>query len=85
MNLVARLSCVARQQGHPCLQYDFNGWTAQPLLTSCAQWNGFDCGVWVLAVMQSVLQGYDTTSLEQTDIAAFRKHILHLILKLPEQ
>ncbi|KZP28753.1 hypothetical protein FIBSPDRAFT_728861 [Athelia psychrophila] len=85
MNLVARLSCVARQQGHPCLQYNFTGWTAQPLLASCAQWNGFDCGVWVLAVMQSVIRGYDTTSLEDTDISAFRKHILHLILKLPER
>ncbi|KAF7967404.1 hypothetical protein HWV62_34409 [Athelia sp. TMB] len=84
MNLVARLSCIARKNGHPCAQYDFEGWTARPVLIKSAQTNGYDCGLWILAVMDAVLMGYDTTSCKESDMTIFRRCILNLLLQLAE-
>lgn len=85
MNLVARLSCIARQNGQSCAQYSFEGWTAHPLLTSAVQRNGYDCGIWVLAVIDSVLQGYHGTLCREADIPSLRRFILNALLQLPEQ
>lgn len=85
MNLIARLSCIARKNGQPCSQYNFEAWTARPLLTHAVQLNGHDCGVWVLAVMDSVLQGYHGTSCREADIPGLRRFILNQLLLLPEQ
>ncbi|KZP13887.1 hypothetical protein FIBSPDRAFT_669407, partial [Athelia psychrophila] len=68
MNLISRLSCIARQNGHSCSQYSFEGWTAHPLLVRAVQRNAYNCGVWVLAVINSVLQGYHTTSCTEVDM-----------------
>ncbi|KZP33320.1 hypothetical protein FIBSPDRAFT_882069 [Athelia psychrophila] len=68
MTLVARLCCIARKNGCVCLQYDFEGWDARPLIARAVQTNGYDCGIWVLAVIHSVLMGYDHTSCGEPDM-----------------
>lgn len=82
MRLVARLSTLARRSGYQGLPEDFTGWNAQPLQVRAVQTNGYDCGMWVLAVILSVLQGHETTSMGESHIEALRSCILHLILQL---
>lgn len=82
MRLVARLSTLARRNGFQGLPEDFTGWNAQPLQVRAVQTNGYDCGMWVLAVILSVLQGHETTSMGESHIEALRSCILHLILQL---
>ncbi|KZP28678.1 hypothetical protein FIBSPDRAFT_994208 [Athelia psychrophila] len=84
MTLIARLSCIARKNNQPCSQYDFEDWIAQPLLVEPAQTNGYDCGIWILAVVDAVLRGHDTTSCKEQDMVVFRQCLLNLMLQLPK-
>lgn len=82
MRLVARLSTLSCRNGFPCAQDDFTAWKAYPLHLQAVQTNGYDCGVWVLAIVLAVLRGYDMTSMQETDIEPLRKCILNLVLQL---
>lgn len=49
-----------------------------PLLLGCLFWqvdilqtNGHDCGIWVLASVAAILQGFDVTGLKESDIPTF--------------
>lgn len=61
MFLIARLSILARRHGFDFMQDDLTAWSAHPLQVKAVQTNGYDCGIWVLAAILSVLQGYETT------------------------
>ncbi|KAF7977559.1 hypothetical protein HWV62_3356 [Athelia sp. TMB] len=84
MCLVARLSVLAGRNGHSCIQDDFTEWSAYPLSLQAVQTNGYDCGVWVLAVILSVLQGYSTSSMREKHIEPLRRCILNLVLQLEQ-
>lgn len=84
MTLISRLSCIARKNDQPCSHYDFEDWTAQPLTVKSAQTNGYDCGIWILSVMDAVLRGHDTTSCKERDMVVFRQCLLNLMLQLPK-
>lgn len=84
MRLIARLSTLARRNGFLGVQNDFEAWSAYPLLLQSVQTNGYDCGMWVLAVVLSVLRGYDTTSMREIHIEPLRKCVVNLILQLED-
>lgn len=85
MHLIALISTLASRNGHPCAQTDFTAWTAYPLQLQAVQTNGYDCGMWILAMILSVLQGYNSTSMVEADIEVLRTCISHLILQLEEK
>lgn len=84
MTLVVRMCCIARRQGHPCIYGNFSDWVAHPLLIKQVQTNRYDCGLWVLALVWSVLCGYNTTSYREADIKYLRQWLLNLILQIDE-
>ncbi|KAG1796136.1 hypothetical protein EV424DRAFT_1547219 [Suillus variegatus] len=72
MKLIARLLSIARQHDHVFnVNIDFDGWLARPLVTDALQTNGFDCGVWMLAVIAATLHGYHCTALREGDMHTF--------------
>ncbi|KAF8335661.1 hypothetical protein F5887DRAFT_832660, partial [Amanita rubescens] len=71
LELVTRLGQIARENGKQVVEQD-GQWTAHPISTSRVQRNGFDCGVWVLAVVAAVLRGYHMPAISHDDIAQFR-------------
>lgn len=85
MTLVARLSIIAGRNGFPCIQDDFTAWRAYPLHLQGIQTNGYNCGIWVLAAILAVLQGYDTTSMRETHIESLCTCIFNLILQLEQE
>ncbi|KAG1745519.1 uncharacterized protein EDB91DRAFT_1236381 [Suillus paluster] len=71
MKLIAHLLSIARQHNHTvCVDMDLDGWVARPLMT-----NGFDCGVWVLAVIAATLCGCHCTALGEQDMHVFRYYL----------
>ncbi|KAG2092828.1 uncharacterized protein F5147DRAFT_821605 [Suillus discolor] len=84
MKLIARLLGIARQHNHMVhVNIDFDGWVAHPLITEVVQTNGFDCGVWVLAVIAATLHGYHCMGLREEDMHAFQHYLRTLILQIP--
>ncbi|KAG2104041.1 uncharacterized protein F5147DRAFT_775752 [Suillus discolor] len=84
MKLIARLLSIARQHDHVFnVNIDFDGWLAHPLVTDALQTNGFDCGVWVLAVIAATLHGYHCTALGEGDMHMFRYYLRTLVLQIP--
>jgi Ulp1 family protease len=89
---------LARRQGH-LLDVRTDGWTARPVSVSVSskvnmrfthpnqieplQTNSYDCGVWVLVCIASVLRGYHVTGLQEGDMAAFRSMMYRLVSSLP--
>ncbi|KAF8452783.1 hypothetical protein L210DRAFT_3608606 [Boletus edulis BED1] len=47
------------------------------------QTNDVDCGLWVLAQLAAVLRGHDLTGMQETDMAALRQYLYHLVVTLP--
>ncbi|KAG2087542.1 uncharacterized protein F5147DRAFT_790688 [Suillus discolor] len=47
------------------------------------QTNGYDCGVWVLAMIAATLCGCHCTALKEDDISAFRYHLRTLVVSIP--
>lgn len=45
----------------------------------CLQDNFVDCGVWILACMTAVLQGYTSVSLGTQDLEEYRRRLLALV------
>lgn len=84
MCLVARISTLATRNGLLCAQNDFTAWTAHPLQLQAMQTNSYDCGMWVLAIILGILQGYNSTSMTEVHIEVLRRCILNLILQLEE-
>ncbi|KAG1769968.1 hypothetical protein EV702DRAFT_1181682 [Suillus placidus] len=51
--------------------------------TDALQTNGFDCGVWVLAMIAATLHGYHCTALGEGDMHVFRYYLRTLVLQIP--
>ncbi|KIM60890.1 hypothetical protein SCLCIDRAFT_123223, partial [Scleroderma citrinum Foug A] len=47
------------------------------------QFNGYDCGLWVLAQITAVLHGYDITNLREGDMPEFCHYLQSLVLSIP--
>ncbi|KAI0628535.1 hypothetical protein C8Q77DRAFT_1067668 [Trametes polyzona] len=81
MKLVHRLLEAARNAGHnthrPVLHETV--WVAYPIATSTLQTNEFDCGVWVLACIAALLQGFDGLRLKEEELAQFRVRMFYLV------
>ncbi|KAG6852744.1 hypothetical protein C0991_009387 [Blastosporella zonata] len=58
-------------------------WEDEIKLHPC-QSNGYDCGVWVLATIASVLCGYHVSDLSESDMPTLRRRLLENILALSE-
>ncbi|KAM6491874.1 hypothetical protein JOM56_012733 [Amanita muscaria] len=84
MQLISRFVVLARKHGGSSLHVEMDGWVAQPITTWAFQTNGHDCGLWVLAILGAVLQGFDSTGLCESDMARFRHILYHRILALPQ-
>ncbi|KAG2744422.1 hypothetical protein P692DRAFT_201808444 [Suillus brevipes Sb2] len=84
MRLIARLVTIARQHNHTVhVNVDFDGWVARPLMTEAVQTNGYDCGVWVLAMIAATLHGNHCTSIGEEDMHIFRHYLRALVLQIP--
>ncbi|KAG2745434.1 hypothetical protein P692DRAFT_201679529, partial [Suillus brevipes Sb2] len=59
---------------------DFDGWVARPLMV--VQTNGYDCGVWVLAMIAATLHGNHCTSIGEEDMHIFRHYLRALVLQI---
>ncbi|KIL55541.1 hypothetical protein M378DRAFT_90770, partial [Amanita muscaria Koide BX008] len=84
MQLISRFVVLARKHGGSSLHVEMDGWVAQLITTGAFQTNGHDCGLWVLAILGAVLQGFDSTGLYESDMARFRYILYHCILALPQ-
>ncbi|KAG1719196.1 uncharacterized protein EDB91DRAFT_1031320, partial [Suillus paluster] len=75
------LLSIARQH-HPAVSLDLQGWKARPLILKPLQTNGYNCGVWVLAGIMAVLQGFHLTGLREDDMESFWHLLYCLVLNL---
>jgi Ulp1 family protease len=50
---------------------------------TAVQTNGFDCGIWVLAMIAATLQGCHRTALEEREISEFRRYLHTLVITIP--
>ncbi|TFK17153.1 hypothetical protein FA15DRAFT_761178 [Coprinopsis marcescibilis] len=58
-------------------------WIASPVVRCALQTNRFDCGVWVIAFIASILRGYHLPDLKEKDIQEFRRLLYEYALCLP--
>ncbi|KAG2121677.1 hypothetical protein BD769DRAFT_1629375 [Suillus cothurnatus] len=70
MKLIAWLLSIAQDHRGSDL-IDIKGWVARPLVVQPLQTNGYDCGLWVLAVIAA------------DNMIAFRHYIRTLVLRIP--
>ncbi|KAF8124776.1 hypothetical protein EV363DRAFT_1177524 [Boletus edulis] len=80
MSLISRLRSVAIQYSvkfNPEMRFE---WIARPVELQPMQTNGYDCGVWVLAVIAAVLRGFDMTGLREKDIQSFRSYLHSMVI-----
>jgi hypothetical protein len=99
MYLMERMVLVAGQHGY-LIPFSKEDWTARPiqvlmlshyqgLLTvrqiRALQSNTFDCGVWVITYIASVLRGHLVNNLREDDMPHLRRQIHLLIQQLPLQ
>ncbi|KAF9469487.1 hypothetical protein BDZ94DRAFT_692 [Collybia nuda] len=83
MRLVTRLVLLANKNGHPLHVVVEEGWTARPVLVQRRQFNGFDCGLFVLANILAVLHGCHVSAISQGEMQDFRERLLTHLLHLP--
>jgi hypothetical protein len=83
MSLVSRMVLLANKHHHQ-LHIINEGWTARPVSVQLRQTNGFDCGLWVLAGVAAVLQGYHVTGFAESDMPTIRNYIATLVCTLPQ-
>ncbi|PPQ73357.1 hypothetical protein CVT26_015449 [Gymnopilus dilepis] len=88
-NLFSRLISLAHKFGH-LLDVDNGLWIARlimphPLKVSAVQTNTYDCGLWVLAWITSVLRGFGTCSdtLTEDSMPQWRAFLYALVLNIP--
>ncbi|KAF9258461.1 hypothetical protein L218DRAFT_877097, partial [Marasmius fiardii PR-910] len=60
-----------------------DSWCAMPLVTSAIQTNGYDCGVWVLAIIAANFRGFHTTTIMEREIRDFQSMLGKLAHTLP--
>ncbi|KAJ2934568.1 hypothetical protein H1R20_g2518, partial [Candolleomyces eurysporus] len=85
MKFIQRLVDASRDNGWQ-LSVDLSiEWHAQPLFVNPVQSNSYDCGIWVIAFIVSVLRGFTLPGLNESDIATFRDALLQHVLHLPLQ
>ncbi|KAJ7349923.1 hypothetical protein DFH08DRAFT_648893, partial [Mycena albidolilacea] len=68
MLLIKRMTFIAGRYGHRMyISTEDETWTARPLCDerNPLQSNGYDCGVWVLCMIASVLRGFHTTNISE--------------------
>jgi len=83
MQFITRLTILANKNGHSLQVVTEEGWSANILSKEGLQTNGYDCGLWVLAVISAVLEGYHCTALQEVDMNVFRGLLYHHMLALP--
>ncbi|KAF8836910.1 hypothetical protein BDN67DRAFT_991962 [Paxillus ammoniavirescens] len=82
IKLITRLLNITKKK-HLEVQADSFGWVACLTATLPLQKNGYDCGIWILATIAAVLQGYNTTGLKGADMPAFRHYLRALVMSIP--
>lgn len=82
MRLITRLVLMANKHQEPC-RVITEGWTAKPLCISPVQTNGYDCGVWVLAAIAAVLQGYHAPGIAEAQVRLFRHELYRAVMAQP--
>ncbi|KAJ7818955.1 hypothetical protein B0H14DRAFT_3473409 [Mycena olivaceomarginata] len=88
MLLIKRMAFIARRYGHRMyISTEDETWTARPLCDerNPLQSNGYDCGVWVLCMIASILRGFHTTNISEALISTVRQLLTDNILTLPFQ
>ena len=81
MELIQQFKQIAKDMGQPLTMEQEGGWTAQPIVSAKLQHNGVDCGVWVLAIVATVLRGYFMTSVSEKEMAQLRT-LLHDLIQI---
>ncbi|KAJ7593008.1 hypothetical protein C8J56DRAFT_1045445 [Mycena floridula] len=85
VDLVQGLIDLANKNGHD-LNVPVNEWIVTPIVNSSSklQTNGYDCGVWVLAMIFAVLRGAERMGgLQERDMKEIRRSVLKAICSLP--
>ncbi|KAF8166444.1 hypothetical protein K438DRAFT_1616889 [Mycena galopus ATCC 62051] len=88
MVLITRMVVLANRHGHPLhVSTEEDAWIARPLFheTRRLQYNDFDCGVWVLGMIASVLRGFHTNNLTEALMPQFRALLMDMARTLPFQ
>ncbi|KAI0628590.1 hypothetical protein C8Q77DRAFT_1067705 [Trametes polyzona] len=78
--MVYRLHRIAEEHGHAVADLERDAWVTYPLATRPLQTNAVDCGVWVLACIAALLQGYDGVGLTEQQLSEFRCRMTALVL-----
>ncbi|TFK61371.1 hypothetical protein BDN72DRAFT_743548, partial [Pluteus cervinus] len=80
LTLVKRMYLLAELRGHPVDTSAVDeDWTAQQLVFERLQTNGYDCGVWILAFITSLLRGYDIPRISETQIPILRERLYRVV------
>ncbi|KAJ7575069.1 hypothetical protein C8J56DRAFT_1063965 [Mycena floridula] len=85
VDLVQGLIDLANKNGHD-LNVPVDEWIVTPIVNSSSklQTNGYDCGVWVLAMIFAVLRGAERMGgLQERDMKEIRRSVLKAICSLP--
>ncbi|KAI9573733.1 hypothetical protein HD554DRAFT_2058285, partial [Boletus coccyginus] len=82
MRLITRLLTIVKRKHPTDIQLDYRPWVAYPTTSLPRQTNSYDYGVWVLATVAAVIQGFDATGLKEVEIADFRRYLHYLVLEL---
>ncbi|TFK57975.1 cysteine proteinase, partial [Pluteus cervinus] len=82
MTLLARLTMIAQNRGMT-MDVPHEGWSVYPVVTRPLQHNDYDCGVWVLAFVASVLRGFDHTGITEAGLSRLRYYLYCHVLQLP--
>ncbi|KAJ7727050.1 hypothetical protein B0H14DRAFT_2410313 [Mycena olivaceomarginata] len=86
MLLITRLVILASRHRHPLhvSTPQETPWIARPLVSGAhLQSNGYDCGLWVLCGMASVMRGYALSGVSEAQMDHIRRIFLKFILTLP--
>ncbi|KAJ7841922.1 hypothetical protein B0H14DRAFT_2359849 [Mycena olivaceomarginata] len=84
--LITRMVLVANRHGHELhISTQDEDWLATPLFDERRplQTNDYDCGVWVLSAILSVLRGFHTSNISEALIPSMRRLLTDHILGLP--
>ncbi|KAF7367143.1 hypothetical protein MSAN_00974000 [Mycena sanguinolenta] len=86
MILITRLVVLANRHGHTLhVSTEEDPWIARPLFRvgRPLQTNGYDCGVWVLMMMASLLRGYARAAVTEGQMGFIRRLLTDYVLTLP--
>ena len=83
MTLVTHMVSLANKNSYLIPPGTEGGWMARPTSVHLRQTNDYDCGVWVLAGIAAVLQGFHVTGCSETDISFIQQYIANLACSLP--